>query len=292
MSALGADPIFLVGTGRCGSTIIYSCLAMHPELAWIPSWLTSAPSLLFLAAGNRLWDLPGTDRFRETRFFPKPVEPNQVYLHWCHYRPEGLTPELVAEGRDRLVPAIERIRRWHGKPRYLSKMVGRPVKVEYFRALFPTARFVHITRDLKPTASSLIQVDFYRGEGFGEWPWTPIPGEWLHLHEARGRPAELTAGITVLSNLAELQAQLARIPGDRVMELTYVEFIQQPIACLERLGAWAGLPMPDRYLDRIRARQLHAGTDSKWKKFFSAEQQRNLDDLAALATVNPRPAAS
>lgn len=263
---------------------------MHPELAWIPSWLTSAPWMLALAAGNRFWDLPGTDRFRESRFFPKPVEPNLVYQHWCRYREEVLTPALVAEGQERLVPAIERIRRWHGKPRYLSKMVGRPVKVGYFASLYPDARFVHITRDLKPTTSSLIQVDFYKGGGFGDWPWTPIPEPWLRLHEARGRPAELTAGITVLSNLAELNAQLGRIAPERVLALSYVEFIQQPIACLERLGSWAGLAMPTGFLDRIRSRQLHAGTDSKWKKFFTAQQQQNLDELEALAGVNGRTA--
>ena len=28
-------PIFIIGTGRCGSTLLYRILALHPELAFL-----------------------------------------------------------------------------------------------------------------------------------------------------------------------------------------------------------------------------------------------------------------
>src|SRR5215510_3194350 len=161
------SPVFLVGTGRCGSTIVYSCMAMHPAFSWIPSWLTEAPGFPILAAGNRLWDLWGMDRFRETRFFPKPVEPNPVFEHWTKsFRREDIPEEVINESRATIPPLVSRLQRWHGNPRFLTKMVGRPVKIELLASLFPGARFVHITRALKPTTSSLLLVEFYRGGGF------------------------------------------------------------------------------------------------------------------------------
>ena len=59
---MSPPPIFVVGTGRCGSTIVYSMLAMHPELAWIPSWMNVLPTMPIVSAINRLWGIPGTDR--------------------------------------------------------------------------------------------------------------------------------------------------------------------------------------------------------------------------------------
>ena len=72
-------PVLLVGTGRCGSTILYSLLSMHRDLAWIPSWVARYPDRPWLAAANRLWSVPGLDGFRETKGFPKPVEPYGLY---------------------------------------------------------------------------------------------------------------------------------------------------------------------------------------------------------------------
>ena len=63
-------PIFIVGTGRCGSTILYQLLSNHPQLGWISSWVDAFPMLPWLTVLNRFYQLPGGNRFRQRRFFP------------------------------------------------------------------------------------------------------------------------------------------------------------------------------------------------------------------------------
>ena len=166
--------VFIVGTGRCGSTILYSLLAMHPDLAWIRSHLDLAPWALLFAATARIWNLPGIDRYREARFLPKPVEPNRVFARWVpEYYSEAADSQAVLTGRATIVPLLERIKRYQGKPRFLGKLVGRPVKVTLLRELFPGARFIHITRGLAAAVSSLLRVDFYahtKGP-IDSWKW-------------------------------------------------------------------------------------------------------------------------
>lgn len=277
-------PIFLVGTGRCGSTIIYSCLAMHPDFAWIPSWVTVATRWPALGGVNRLWAIPGSDRFRETRFFPKPVEPNPVFEAWDpHYREEGSDPASLASAREGLVPLVARLCQAQGKRRFLAKMVGRPVKIEVLNALFPDALFILITRDLRPTTCSLIQVEFYHGVDLSRWPWNPIPAPLLEFAAARSPAPEVDAAIVVEMNLRELRRQLALVPPARVLEMGYGDFIAQPEAGLERLGAWAGFTVDSQLLGRVRKRKLYGGADQKWMKFFTPAQQKNLNDFEALA---------
>ncbi len=279
-----AAPVFLVGSGRCGSTIAYSCLAMHPDLAWIPSWLTAAPRFPLLTAANRFWDLPGTDRFRETRFFPKPVEPNIVFERWSHrFVAEDTSPEAVEEARAGLVPLLERIRRYHGKDRFLGKMVGRPVKVTMFDALFPAISFVHVTRDLRPTVCSLLQVDFYRDNApLDRWPWGRIPDPYREFYEREGRPDEIAAAITVRLNVHELHRQLAAVATERWTELRYADFVKDPIAGVHAIARVADLPVSPEYERRLAARRMIAGQDSKWIKFFTPEQHRRLERFEAL----------
>lgn len=279
-------PLFLVGTGRCGSTIIYSCLAMHPDFAWISSWLTLAPRWPMLTAASRLWDIPGITRWRETRFVPKPVEPNQVFIRWDgRYLDESLSPQRVAEARAGLVPLIERIRRYQGRTRFVGKMVGRPVTVSLLRELFPDAFFVHVVRDLKPTTASLLQVDFYRGLDLERWQWGPIPATYLEFYERTGKPVEVAAAIAVQHNLCELDRQLTALPADRRMELPYARFIDNPVAELREVGARAGFAMDGRFLRRLRTRQVYGGADQKWRKYFTSSQIRNLEEFEALAAT-------
>jgi hypothetical protein len=277
-------PIFLVGTGRCGSTILYSCLAMHRDFAWISSWLTLAPRWPVLTAVNRLWDTPGTARWREARFLPKPVEPNDVFRRWDpSYLEEGLTPERVARARVALIPLIERIRRYQGRARFLAKMVGRPVTVSLMRELFPDAFFIHIVRDLKPTTASLLRVDFYQRANFDRWPWGPIPTLYLEFYERRGKPAEVAAAIALRHSLEELQRQLARLPDGTWMELGYAAFVSDPAGALRQVAALAGFEADGKFLRDIGSRRVYGGADQNWRKYFDDSQIRNLDDFEALA---------
>lgn len=277
-------PVFVTGTGRCGTTIIYHVLAMHPDLAWIPSWVDAFPGFPTLATANRIWDLPLTDRFRETRFMPKPVECVGLFSRLLpSYDGEGFTEQSVHQGSERLVSVLERIRRAHGKPRFLGKLVGRPVKVAHLARLFPKARFIHITRQLKPTVSSIMKVDFYRGWGsLDEWRWDRIPTAYLEYFESTGRSEEVGVAITVERNLAELRRQFDTIDGSRWIELPYAEFVQAPLESLRTIGRAHGLRMPEPYLARVSRRPVYKGADLKWRQHFTEEQVARLDQFESL----------
>ncbi|GAJ21506.1 unnamed protein product, partial [marine sediment metagenome] len=45
-------------------------------------------------------------------------------------------------------------------------------RIEYIKELFPDAKFIHILRDGRGVANSLINVDFWKGwEGPHKWRW-------------------------------------------------------------------------------------------------------------------------
>lgn len=252
---------------------------MHPDLAWIPTWLTAAPSWPILAAANRLWDIPGTDRWRETRFVPKPAEPNAVWAHWMpDFASESASPAEVATAGAALGSLVTRIKRYQGKPRYLGKMVGRPVKVELLARTFPEAKFVVVTRDLKPTVSSLLLVDFFQNNApLADWPWGEIPHSLLEWYEAAGRPEEIAAAITVILNKAALDRQISGLARDRWIEVRYRSFVDDPIAEIHRISDHAGLAMSRGLEERFRARDIRGGPDDKWARHLGAEQIARLD---------------
>lgn len=277
-------PVLLVGTGRCGSTIVYSLLAMHPDFAWIPSWVSRFPGAPWLAVGNRIWALPGTDLLRETRGFPKPVEPNRLISHWFPgYFSEALDDAVVAESTERLLPPLMRVRRWDGRPRLLLKMVGRPVKVGLFERLCNEPCFVHITRELKPTVASLLRVDFYERTGTIEpWPWGCIPEGYWEFYERSGRQPEIVAAIQYALNRSELHRQLLEVPSARRLEVGYSDFVAHPLAQVQVIARAAHLLVDRRYEKRVSRRRIYRGADRKWERQLTAEQICRLDAFEEL----------
>jgi hypothetical protein len=274
-------PIFVVGTGRCGSTIVDSILAMHPQLSWMPSWVDTSGGYPVFAVVNRLWGRRFMDRYRESRFFPTPVEPYEVFERICqHFPREDVSEDVIAEAREKLVPVIDAIVRFHGNPRYLAKVVGRPVKVEMFATLFPNARFVHVTRGLKPTLSSLLKVHFFTGWGMIEdWKWDDIPADQIEFYRSRGESEVVGIAIRLRLNRVEIDRQLALVPPDLQIEVGYKDFVANPIEHLGRIADFAALSMESGFVERVRARNIYGGADDKWMTHFDEDQIRDLDEF-------------
>ncbi len=280
-------PVFVVGTGRCGSTIVDSVLSMHPAFSWMPSWVDTF-GIAELAVVNRLWSVPGTDEYRLKRYFPTPIEPYEAFRRRDpEFWTEALSDVGLRSAERHVVPLIERIRRAHGNPRYLAKLVGRPVKINLFHRLYPEAYFVHVTRELKPTLSSLLKVEFYTdwGQDLEGWPWEEIPPEILDLYERSGRPNALGAAIGLVLNRRRVDAQLAEIDPAKVVEAPYASFVQDPVSSTRVIADRVGLDFTDAFADRIAARSIYGGADEKWKRHLEADVIDQLDELDAIVAA-------
>ena len=153
----GQQPVVLVGTGRCGSTMLHRLLAMHDELGWISTFNEVVPSQPWLAVFGRLYRAPLPSRAKDWKAFPKPFE---AYRFWEHYLP-GFSrrdrPPTAADVPDAgLAPvrtATARILRAQGRPRLLVKVTGWS-RIAYFDRIYPDARFISLRRDPRSVVSS------------------------------------------------------------------------------------------------------------------------------------------
>src|SRR4051794_19975166 len=73
-----SPPLFIVGCGRSGTTIIYELLCEHPDLAWFSNYAERWPSLPQLEVLTRFRDI-GAIRRSASRFVPSPVEGHELW---------------------------------------------------------------------------------------------------------------------------------------------------------------------------------------------------------------------
>ena len=68
-------PIIIVGTGRCGSTMLHRVLALHEELGWLPTFNEVFPTQPWLSRFSNLYRHPlFSTKVKHLPFFPKPFD--------------------------------------------------------------------------------------------------------------------------------------------------------------------------------------------------------------------------
>lgn len=281
MSGESLSPIFVVGTGRSGSTIFYKMLSMHPDVAWVNRILADYPKRLSLhRAYLRLIDTPIVGDW----LLQNGLTPDEGYGYWDHAyrgfeRPfRDLTAADVTErARIRFRQAVERIT-VPRRTRPLIKVTGWS-RVGFLREIFPEAYFIHVVRDGRAVANSLLNVEFWEGwRGPDSWRFGPLSDEYEQEWLKYDRSFVVLAGIAWKITMDSALEATSNVPADRVLTVRYEDFCEDPITQFERTADFAGLEFNGRFVRRLEATPVRC-RNGKWRTDLSLAQQHELNDI-------------
>lgn len=273
-------PVFIVGSGRSGTTVLYNLLAGHPQLCWFSNLTDRYPRMPLLPLAHRLLDVPlFGDRMRRNivqsnRGFPniRPVEAERIYHRYCGFIEDR---ESTLADRDPAVEArfraqVEKHVRLTGRPRFVTKQTANNQRLDLMMAMFPDARVVHIIRDGRAVASSLHHVRWWRDIAIW-WYGGKTAADW----ETEGHePIALCAR----QWLRDTQAcrERAGALGERYLEVRYEDLVQSVPEVMGRMLEHCQLNADARYLQSLPVR-LDERNDA-WKTRLDAHQQSVLAD--------------
>jgi Sulfotransferase family len=285
------QPIFFVGMGRSGTTVIFATFAAHPDLAWFSQYLERLPRFPIVTALSRVADWSPSMReapLRSDEHRPwlgrlrvGPAEANTVWQRCCgkdfiYGYLHGV--KATGEERRRLRRMVSSVLRYQGKPRFAAKITG-PARLEYIISIFPDARFVHVIRDGRAVVRSLTR--FLRGTwrmnepiwrgGFGEGDL----GQWERYQDS---PVALAA-IQWRAVVRSARQEAARFAPTQYAEVRYEDFIEDPHTVLDELATFCDLrssPAPHQFLDE---RIALADMNVQWRAAFTGDERQMLNDL-------------
>lgn len=250
----GAAPVFVVGAPRSGTTLLYRCLALHPDAAWISSVQARFPRAWGLAALNRVtrhtprltyaaWFGPrgdaayryGSPRPLRDRLWPQPVEGEPVFAA-CGI-PATWTGGKVSDRQRRLPVLIARTCRAGGGAVFVGKRIGHNRRLLLLDALWPNARFVVLTRDGRAVTESLLRVDWWPEAELWWWRAGARPADWT----AAGGAPRVAAARHWVAEVDAIAEGLRGIPPGRVWHLSYEDLVADPRTHLSAVARFAGL---------------------------------------------------
>lgn len=204
-------PIFVIGTGRSGTTLLRCMLSAHPRI-----YIAHEPSFYLFE-----------------KIFEKRREPRGDFADYFfqseNFRWLGLDPARVSEGLPRPLPperyrdlyaaVMREMAARYGRPRFGEKTPIHSFHVARIFRDFPDARVVHIQRDPRDTTMSLVRM-----------PWASS-SLWLNAAYCETEWKAVTPYL------------------DRVLSIRLEDLLADPRATMARVLDHVGEPWDDAVLD-------------------------------------------
>ncbi|MFB6249684.1 MAG: sulfotransferase [Salinibacter sp.] len=289
-------PLLIVGCPRSGTGILHQLVRLHPAVAWITpfsnwvcgkSWFRRVPPALAHGVETVLHHTPNAllpPLFRGPHDgslgLPSTFETHEGHSIWHRALPDAdnhrATERAAPPGvRAYLRTVVDWHRRYHGRPRFVWKTPRNAFRLRFLHALFPEAYVVHLVRDGRAVAASILKRRRHDLGDRHKW-WGARPPGW---REIRSLPPVQQAAWMWTESLKHIRTDAPVFPTDHVLELQYETLTSEPESELRRLFAFAGLDPAAFFTaeNRRQMRQLHPPRHT-WRSRLSDEQKTLLED--------------
>lgn len=270
-------PIFIVGSGRSGTTVFYNLLSTHPEVCWFSNYSSKFATIKPIPFLHRIFDLPflGTlakqGIISNRKLYIKPSEASQTYHDYCGFIHSTKTTEsdLNLKTEKKLKGLIKRHLYLTGKKRFLNKQTANNQRIRLIEKMFGDAYYIHIIRDGRAVANSLLNVSWWNDTEI--W-W--LGGEKASEWEKKGKPAIELCGLQWKRDVGEILENKSLFE-DRYVEIRYEDFITDVRGTMKKITAFCELSDPDQFYDLLP--KTLPNMNDKWKDNLSVEQKETLD---------------
>jgi hypothetical protein len=289
------NPIFMIGTGRCGSTITFEALCVHEDLAWLSNYNKLFPRLGFISAIPRIYNRPflkksvrGEKRQhgRGTAILnPLLPTPFECYNKWKLLCGEKFLRSFLKgvkateKEKTKVQKEIKQVLFWQGKTRFAAKYTG-PTRIEYVNSIFPDALFIHVKRDPRAVVYSWLNVDFwmdYTGKLKPRWTGG-LPDDWQNEWRTYGStPLALTAmQYRAIMQICEQEKKL--LDPNRYLEVTYEDFVADPLNIMKKILSFCRLKDSQLLFDYINSKQ-YSNQNQKYIEKITPNQNHLLQQI-------------
>jgi len=272
-------PIFIIGSGRSGTTVFYNFLSTHPEVCWFSNYSDRFVSFKSIPLLQRILDLPfiGTITKRNIitdsgpRFNIRPEEGKKIYHEYCGFKHNVKTTEedISSELENKFKEIIIRHCSLTSKKRFINKQTANNQRIRLINHMFRNAYYIHVIRDGRAVANSLLKVRWWNETDI--WWLGKKISEW---NEDGRQPIELCA-LHWENDVKEILKNKSLFE-DRYIEIKYEEFTADVKGIMSRVMEFCELSNSKKFNDNL-PKTLN-NMNYKWKEDLNEKQKLILNN--------------
>jgi hypothetical protein len=290
----GSRFVFVLGTGRCGSTLVEEVLCRHASVGFVSN-LEDRLNLPVTAGrwnGSLYRRLPAAVT-QKSRVRYAPSEAYRVLSREVSPLLASPMRDLVA---DDVTPWLEaRFRAFFTEradvqhtETFLHKFTGWP-RAGFIRGVLPSARFIHVVRDGRAVANSWLQMPWWLGfEGPDHWQWGPLPDDLAAEWDASGRSFVVLAGLLWKMLIDAFDSARKTIPAMDWLEIRYEDVAANPRTAFAKMLEFCGLPWDAEFERGFERHTFTASRSDAFRRDLAPDDVDRLSRILASALAARR----
>ena len=256
--------VFVLGTGRCGSSLVHEILAQHGDVGF----LSNIEDRLRIPAISGRWNGPLYRRLppaftEKGRMRFAPSEGYRALSREVSPMIASPVRDLVASDaapwlKDRFHRFFHRRANAQARDVFLHKFTGWP-RARFIDAVMPEARFIHVIRDGRAVANSLLQMTWWQGYGGSDrWGWGALPYHDQQAWEGAGRSFSVLAALEWKVLMGAFAEAKAAIDPERWIDVRYEDLLRDPTSTTKQLMEFMGVEWTAAFDERFRRYRFQA----------------------------------
>ena len=266
-------PILIIGAPGSGTTLLYQTMCSHRDLAYI--------SHNMLRAGLRKRGKIVGDRRKALYILhniihrdPASTLPHEADAFWMTYfrdyynymTENDYTEEMAAYFRKKVL----QVQNLWGRPRFVNKNLQNSFRVRLLNLIFPDAKFIHIIRDGRAVAFSLLNK---KADGATS-PILIVGFKDILRDKYQLNRSELYNYGLAWKEYVTKAREATAIAKGRYYEVRYEKLVREPYNELRNIIDFCELDWYSKFEEKIPPTQ---NMNEKWKQKASEEQRIDLE---------------
>ncbi len=224
-------PIFIIGTPRMGTTLIYHTFTYALNLSYIcnlAGYFYISPGIITKILSQRKKIIPSNsfkNFYGSTKGWNSPCQARNFWRRWftgeqCYFPPGNL---LINQQKilQRTIALIERSMQMP----FINKAQGNSVRIQAICEVFPNALFIKVNRDYLLTAQSILKGRRFWATDYPDW-FSVKPKEINQLLKLKNIKEQVCEQIYYLEK--SMEQEISKIGIKRVFNLDYETFCKSP----------------------------------------------------------------
>lgn len=275
--------VFIIGTGRCGSTFVHEILAKHREIGFISN---IEDNFRFINQNGR-WnnalyrsDLGKYTKKGGLRFAPSEAyklisrEVSPIYANSNRdLTSEDVTPWLSSrfrtlfESRDAL----------QNKAIFSHKYTGWS-RIRFLKEIFPEAKFIHIVRDGRAVANSWLQMPWWGGyRGPENWLWGELPPEYSEEWNSHGRTYPHLAAMSWKILMNSYHQSELDLTQDNYLKIRYEDILARPQEKFENILSFCNLEWTLDFSNAFKRQEIKTSRSRAFERDLTRNQVKVIE---------------
>jgi len=276
-------PIFFIGEGRSGTTVIFESFAQHENIAFFSNYTDKFyyPQVgiihrLFRKQGKK----PQYTNNIINKFLPKTSE---AYNTWEKLAGKKFRNTFLRnckpsqKEKNNIKNYISKIKLYQNKKRFATKLTG-PPRITYLNNIFENAYFINIIRNPRAVVASLINVKFRIDQGFEKPFWeNSLTNDLEKIWEKYNKSPVALAALEWRSIYEQTNYE-SKKNNIKFYNLKYENFAEHPVKELKRIINFANLNYSDNIF-KYTNENNYENMNYKYKERLSKRQVEIIEDI-------------